>query len=136
LHHLLTGREALEDVVSDGLLLDALDERADHLEIDVGLEESDAHLAERLLDVLLGQAAGTPEAVEDRLKALRQGFEHWVLSESREEIAKSTEDYGASEAASRMPPLPAPGADDAGGRPAGLGRERQRGDEDPVGAAA
>ena len=84
------GREALEDLVPDGLLADTLDEGADDLEVDVGLEEGDAHLAERLLDVLLAQAAGAPEAVENRLETLRQGFEHWILSESRGGIAKST----------------------------------------------
>ena len=90
LHDLLTRGEALEDLVPDGLLADPLDEGPDDLEVDVGLEEGDPHLPERLLDVLLGQAAGAPEAVEDRLETLRQGFEHWILSESRGGIAKST----------------------------------------------
>ena len=90
LHHLLARGEALEDLVPHGLLADPLDEGPDDLEVDVGLEEGDPHLPERLLDVLLGQAAGAPEAVEDRLETLRQGFEHWILSESRGGIAKST----------------------------------------------
>jgi hypothetical protein len=90
LHHLLARGEALENLVPHRLLADALDEGADDLEVDVGLEEGDAHLAERLLNVLLRQAAGAPEAVENRLETLRQGFEHWILSESRGGIAKST----------------------------------------------
>ena len=90
LHHLLARGEAPEDLVPHGLLADPLDEGPDDLEVDVGLEEGDPHLPERLLDVLLGEAAGAPEAVEDRLETLRQGFEHWILSESRGGIAKST----------------------------------------------
>jgi hypothetical protein len=76
LHDLLRGRDRGEDVLADGLLLDAVDEGADHLEVDVRLQERDAHLAERLLDVLLGQAAAPAELVEDRLKPATQGVEH------------------------------------------------------------
>src|SRR5262249_35718586 len=80
LHDLLARGEALENLVPHGLLADALDEGPHDLEVDVGLEEGDPHLAERLLDVVLGQAAGASETVEDRLQTLRQCFEHWVLS--------------------------------------------------------
>ena len=76
LHDLLRGRDRREDVLADGLLPDAVDEGADHLEVDVRLQERDAHLAERLLDVLLGQAAAPAELVEDRLKPATQGVEH------------------------------------------------------------
>ena len=60
LHDLLARGEALEDLLPDGLLADALDEGPDDLEVDVGLEEGDAHLAERLLDVLLASGGRRP----------------------------------------------------------------------------
>jgi len=70
LHDLLRGGQRGEDVLADGLLLDAVDEGADDLEVDVRLQEGDADLAKRLLDVLLGQATAPAELVEDRLKRL------------------------------------------------------------------
>src|SRR5262249_51176768 len=89
-HDLLARGEALEDVVPHRLLADTLHEGPDDLEVDVRLEERHPHLAECLLDVVLGEAAGAPETVEDRLQTLRQGFEHWILSGALGEIAKST----------------------------------------------
>jgi hypothetical protein len=76
LHDLLRGRQRGEDVLADRLLLDAVDEGPDHLEVDVGLQERHPNLAERLLDVLLGQAAAPAELVEDRLKPASQGVKH------------------------------------------------------------
>jgi len=65
-----------------------------------GLLEADQRLAGQRLDRLraaedrpperLPGIRGLGEAVEDRLETLRQGFEHWILSESRGGIAKST----------------------------------------------
>src|SRR5262249_28074541 len=78
LHHLLAGSEAAEHFLADCPLADPLHEALHDLEVDVGLEQGDAHLAEGLLNVLLGQAAGSTEAVEDAFEALRQGFEHAV----------------------------------------------------------
>src|SRR5262249_45384709 len=87
LHDLLAWREALKDILSDRLLADALHEGPDDLEVHVRFEQRDADLPECFLNVLLGEAARTPEAVEDRLEALRQGFEHgWS---SRNPVGKS-----------------------------------------------
>ena len=76
LDDLLPRGERLEDVLADGLGADALDKRLDDLEVDVGLEERHAHLAERLLDILLRQPAVTPEPVEDRGQTLGKSVEH------------------------------------------------------------
>ena len=77
LDDLLARRERLEHVLPDGLLADAVDEALDDLEVDVGLEQRHAHLAQRLLDVVLGQPAAAAEPVEDGLQSRAQGVEHW-----------------------------------------------------------
>ena len=51
----LVGAEALQDVLADGLLADALEELLDHPEVHVGLEQGEADLAQRRVHVGLGQ---------------------------------------------------------------------------------
>ena len=53
---------------ADGLLLDALEELARELEVDVGLEQDAAHLAQPFLDVGFGENAAAAEARERRLR--------------------------------------------------------------------
>ena len=53
LHDLLAGVQALEDLRPDRLLADAGDEVLDDLEVDVGLEQAQADLAHRGVDVRL-----------------------------------------------------------------------------------
>jgi hypothetical protein len=53
LHEVLLGREALQNFLAERVLLDALDEVADDGDVDVGLEERETDVAQRLLDVLL-----------------------------------------------------------------------------------
>src|SRR2546422_869771 len=76
LDDLLGRRQRPQDVLAHGLLPHAVDEGADDFEVDVGLEEGDAHLAQGLLDVFLRQAAAAAQAVEDRLQARAQGIQH------------------------------------------------------------
>ena len=57
LDHLLRGGQALQDVGADGLVGDGLDKILDHLEVDVGLQQRQAHLAHGLPDVAFGQAS-------------------------------------------------------------------------------
>ncbi len=72
----LARRQRLEDVLADGLFADAVDEALDDLEVDVGLEEGDAHLAEGLDDILLRQPAESAEPVENTREATSQAVEH------------------------------------------------------------
>ncbi len=51
------------DDLAEGLLLHAREEGLDDAELDVGLEQREAHLAEGGLDVLLGQLGQAGEAV-------------------------------------------------------------------------
>ncbi len=76
LHDLLRRRQRCQDVLPHRLVLDAVDEGADDLEVDVGFEQRHANLAERLLDVLLRQPAAAAQLVEDGLQSRTQGIEH------------------------------------------------------------
>ena len=75
LHDLLPGRQRFEHVTADRALADPVDERAGDAEVDVGLEQRHAHLAQADLDVLLGQAAAAGEAPERRGQAVAECFE-------------------------------------------------------------
>ncbi len=62
----LARRDGAHHLLADGLLLHPVDERAHHVERDVGLEQRAAHLAHGLADVGLGQRAAPRQLVEDR----------------------------------------------------------------------
>ncbi len=64
--------------LAERLLLDAGEERLDDAELDVGLEQREAHLAQRRLDVLLGQLGQAREAVSGRFEPFGEGVEHGV----------------------------------------------------------
>ena len=64
LDELLAGRDRPELRDADGLLLDALEELARQLEVDVGLEQDAAHLAQPFLDVGFGEDAAAAEPRE------------------------------------------------------------------------
>jgi len=66
LHDLLAGGEALQHVGAEGALLHRRDELAHDAEVDVGLEQRQADLAHRPVDVVLAQPALAAEAVEGR----------------------------------------------------------------------
>src|SRR5262249_28511395 len=65
--------------LADRLLFDARQEALDDVELDVGLEQRQAHVAQRLLDVLLGQLSDAREPVFRGTKAFAEGFEHGSL---------------------------------------------------------
>ena len=67
---------ARADDLAERLLLDAGEERLDDAELDVGLEQREAHLAQRGLDVLLGQLGEAREAVPGRFEPFGEGVEH------------------------------------------------------------
>ena len=51
-------------------LLDVLDEVADDLDVDVGLEQREADLAQRLFDIALGDPALALEFLENAFEAV------------------------------------------------------------------
>ena len=72
----LTRGQGLGDLLPQGLLADVLDELAHHRQGDVGLQQGHAHLAQGLLDVVLGQAALTAQVVQYLGEAALQVLEH------------------------------------------------------------
>ena len=79
LDELLARREALRHLLPHGALAHPLDERLDHRQRDVGLEQRSAHLAQGVLDVLFGQARLTPDRLERLRQTLAEILEHWPL---------------------------------------------------------
>ena len=70
LDHLLARVERVEHPGAEAALLDLRGERLDDLEVDVGLEQREADLAHRLVDVGLGQLAARANVGERLLKAV------------------------------------------------------------------
>ena len=66
------GFSACVQLGADGALADAGDEAADDLEVDVGLEQGEADLAQDLVDLGLAEAALAAEALEDPVEAIGQ----------------------------------------------------------------
>jgi len=97
------------DDLAEGLLLDPADEAADDLEVDVRLQQRDADVPQRLVDVLLGQFPLPLEAVLDRAETLADGLEH--------RTSRSVVTTGRSRAAG-----PDRGQESVGTRPSGVNR--------------
>ena len=76
LDDLLAGIQAGEQVGPDGALADARDEVLDDLEVDVGLEQGEADLAQRDVEVGLGDPCLAAQALGDALQARGERFEH------------------------------------------------------------
>ena len=75
-HQRLAGRQALVELLADDLGAHRLDERLDDRQRHVGFEQRHAHLAQRVCDVLVGQAPAAAQAFDDALQALGQFVEH------------------------------------------------------------
>ena len=76
LHDLLAGGQAREHVRPDRLLADARDEVLDDLEVDVRLEQRQADLAHRGIDVGLRDPAAAGQGAERLSKPVAEGVEH------------------------------------------------------------
>ncbi len=76
LDHLLGGRERGEHFGSHGLHADLLDQVAHHVQVDVGLEQRHANLAQGLGDVLFGERALAAKGLEGALQFVCQVFKH------------------------------------------------------------
>ena len=95
LDDLLAGGEALEDLGADRPLADAGDEVLDDLEVDVGLEQGEADLAHRGIDVGLGDRGRGRSGRRASAQSLAEGVEHgpggtpcrWSGSDGRPDVA-------------------------------------------------
>ena len=76
LDDLLTGVEALEHLLADGTLAHSGDEVLDDAEVDVRLEQRQAHLAQGGIDVRLGNAAAATQAAEDAAQSFGKIVKH------------------------------------------------------------
>ena len=75
-HHVLRGRERIQDLGREALLLAGGDKVLDHAEVDVGLEQGHADLAHGHVDIGLGELALAAELVEGVLEAFGEAVEH------------------------------------------------------------
>src|SRR5262249_60336764 len=75
LNDLLLGRETFQDLLPQGLAFNTVDEVFDHAEVDIGLQESQAHFAQSLLDILFRQLAMATQATKNSLKLSTKRFE-------------------------------------------------------------
>ena len=73
---LLRRVQRLVELDPDAPLPDPGDQPADDLEVDVGLEQGQADLAQDLVDIVLAEAAAPAHALEDPVEAVRQCLEH------------------------------------------------------------
>jgi hypothetical protein len=80
LHDHLSRGDALDDLLAYGALAHVVDELLGHLEVHVGLEQDEADLAHRLVDVLLAKLAPTAQPGEDLLHAIAKALEHFRFS--------------------------------------------------------
>ena len=76
LDDLLAGRDRTDHLGPDGARPHLVGEGAHDLERHVGLEQRAADLAQRRVDVLLGQRAAARETVEDGGEFVGKAFEH------------------------------------------------------------
>ncbi len=84
---LLGRRDALGDFAAEALLAHRLDEVADDLEVDVGLQQRQPDLAQAGLDVLFVERLGAAEGLEDAGEPVRETFEHVASLARRGESA-------------------------------------------------
>ena len=76
LHDLLAGRQALQHLGAERACLHAHEELLDDLEVDVGLEQREADLAQRLVEILLGEDPAVAQARENALELVGERVEH------------------------------------------------------------
>ena len=64
------------DLLAERRLLDPLEQGLGDAEVHVGLEQAHAHVAQRLVDDVLGQLGDAGQALFGRAKPARDGFQH------------------------------------------------------------
>src|SRR5205823_3188607 len=108
---LLPGLDALNDLLAEGLFLDALDEVAGDLEIHVGVQQGHSHLAQRVGDVGIRDFSQAAQVSENVLELAAERIEHGIKVGSKVERSKWNFVGGQSSVASgRIPKWPT-GAD-------------------------
>jgi len=76
LDDLLARIERLRQLETHGLLADSFDNGAGDSDVDVGLKQRRADLAQDLVDIAVGQAAFAAQLLEDAIKTIGQCVKH------------------------------------------------------------
>ena len=76
LHDLLSRLDTLHNFLAEGLAFDPVDKIADHLEIDIGIEQRESNLAQRFADVLFGNLPQPAQVSERILELAADCIEH------------------------------------------------------------
>jgi hypothetical protein len=76
----LARREAADHLLAQSLGAHCVDEVLYHRQRDVGLEQRDAHFAQRILHVRLGEARFAANRLDDLREARGQVIQHGVLN--------------------------------------------------------
>ena len=79
LHDLLRAGDRLDDLLADRALAHRRDELPHDLQVHIGLEQRDAHVAERFLEVGLGDARPPAQALESERELVGELLEHRPL---------------------------------------------------------
>jgi hypothetical protein len=74
--HLLARLDRLDDLIAEGLSLDPFNEIAGHTELDIGVQQGEADVAQGITHVRLGDFSEPAEIAEDVLELAAQGIEH------------------------------------------------------------
>src|ERR1700730_5467058 len=78
---MLFGGERAENILTQSLLPDVIDEIAHHPDIHIGFKQSQTHLAQRVLHVAFGDAVLASELFETAFESIAQSVEHdWELT--------------------------------------------------------
>jgi hypothetical protein len=76
LYHLLARRQVLHHLLADRRGADTVHKRLDDFEVDVGLQQRQAHFAQGGIDVRLGQHAAARQPFDDLLEAALKSLKH------------------------------------------------------------
>ena len=109
LRDLLSGRERAEHILPECPLPNAVREFLDHFEVNVGFQESDPDLLQRVLNVPLVEAAFAAQRLEDAIHLVGKVVEHSAVKPSRVVIPSVARDLGGRRAKNVIAAIPRPG---------------------------
>ena len=77
---LLSGRDTAQDGLAQRLFFDSSDESFRDLKINIGFEQCQADLAQRVIDVRFANCAMTPQVLEDLLQFVAELGKHRLIT--------------------------------------------------------
>ena len=101
----LPRRQRSDDLLADRLFLDDRDEIADHRQRDVGFEQREPHFAQRVLDIVVGQARLAAQSLDDLRQSFGEIFEHGTGPDTNVGEARAAARIGYTRAVARLPTM-------------------------------